>query len=229
MKPITSVQTIYGSLMHHSAELQALQDAANLPPYNAPPKAPVLYIKPANTFSAFGDALHLPATQAQIHARTCAGLIYKPNQPVAGIEYAQHATKNIVFEDWQLALLCDFSLPHASFYRPPLRFNALDGSLALPQTWLPWPQDGLQNQQIETWVNGQCVHAYSTKDWLVTAQAQLAAVSTFIAWEVGDVLMLGCPPDAPLVRAGDVVETRMAGQVFTRTVIVHEVTTEGAA
>jgi 5-oxopent-3-ene-1,2,5-tricarboxylate decarboxylase / 2-hydroxyhepta-2,4-diene-1,7-dioate isomerase len=222
MKPISSVQTVYGSLMHHSAELQALQDAMNLPPYNAPPKAPVLYIKPANTHSAFGDMLHLAATQKQICARACVGLIYMPNRPLAGIEHARTAINMIAIEDWQIALLCDFSLPHASFYRPPLRFNALDGSLALPQTWLPWPQDSLQHQQIETWVNGQCTHVYSTTDWRVTAQSQLEAVSEFIAWEAGDVLMLGCPPDAPLVKAGDVVETRMAGQVFTRTVIAME-------
>jgi 5-oxopent-3-ene-1,2,5-tricarboxylate decarboxylase / 2-hydroxyhepta-2,4-diene-1,7-dioate isomerase len=225
MKLITSVQTVYGSLMHHSAELQALADTTHQPPYNAPPKAPVLYIKPANTHSAFGDALHLPAKQTQIHARACVGLIYKPNRPLAGIKYTQDAIKNIVIEDWQVALLCDFSLPHTSFYRPPLRFNALDGSLALPQTWMPWPQNSSQNQQIETWVNGQCVHTYSTADWRVNAQSQLEAVSEFIAWEAGDVLMLGCPPDAPLVKAGDVVETRTAGQVFTRTVIA----TEGAA
>jgi 2-keto-4-pentenoate hydratase/2-oxohepta-3-ene-1,7-dioic acid hydratase in catechol pathway len=56
----------------------------------------------------------------------------------------------------------------------------------------------------------------------VTAREQLQAVSEFIAWEAGDVLMLGCPPDAPLVKAGDVVETRTAGQVFTRTVITME-------
>jgi 5-oxopent-3-ene-1,2,5-tricarboxylate decarboxylase / 2-hydroxyhepta-2,4-diene-1,7-dioate isomerase len=222
MKPTTPVQTVYGSLMHHSAELQALQEAAHLPPYNAPPKAPVLYIKPANTFSAFDDTLLLSATNAQIHACACVGLIYCRNSPLTVINCASNAIKNIVIEDWQIALFCDFSLPHASFYRPPLRFNALDGSLALPRTWLPWPQDGLQNQQIETWVNGQCAHTYSTADWRVTAQAQLEAVSTFIAWEAGDVLMLGCPPDAPLVKAGDVVETRMESHMFTRTVIATE-------
>jgi 5-oxopent-3-ene-1,2,5-tricarboxylate decarboxylase / 2-hydroxyhepta-2,4-diene-1,7-dioate isomerase len=222
MKPITSVQTVYGSLMHHSAELQALQDAAHQPPYNAPPKAPVLYIKPVNTFSAFGDALHLPAAQAQICARSCMGLIYRPNRAIALTEYAQNAIKNIVIEDWHVALLCDFSLPHTSFYRPPLRFNAFDGSLALPQTWLPWQQDGLQHREIEMWTNGQCVQTYSTADWCFTAQMQLEAVSTFIAWEDGDVLMLGCPPDAPLVKAGDVVETRMGNHVFTRTTIISE-------
>jgi 5-oxopent-3-ene-1,2,5-tricarboxylate decarboxylase/2-hydroxyhepta-2,4-diene-1,7-dioate isomerase len=222
--PLTLAQfrTVYGSLMHHSAELHALGDAPHQPPYNAPPKAPVLYIKPANTFSQFGDRLHLHATPAQLQARACVGLILMPNQPLALIEYAQYAIKNIVFEDWQTALLCDFSLPHTSFYRPPLRFNALDGSLALPQTCLPWPQSSLQHQQIETWVNGQCAHTYATADWLISAKEQLQAVSEFIAWEVGDVLMLGCPPDAPLVKAGDVVETRMAGHVFTHTVIASE-------
>jgi 5-oxopent-3-ene-1,2,5-tricarboxylate decarboxylase / 2-hydroxyhepta-2,4-diene-1,7-dioate isomerase len=214
-----AIQTVYGSLMYHRAELEALGDAAHQPPYNAPPKAPVLYIKPANTFSPFGGTQHLPDTHAQIQARVCVGLIFKPNQPLAGIESAQYAIKSIVMSDWAMALLCDFSLPYASFYRPPLRFNALDGSLALPQTWLEWPQHGLQDQRIETWVNGQCAHAYSTADWLVAAQTQLEAVSEFIAWEAGDVLMLGCPPDAALVKAGDVVEAHLGGQVFTRTVM----------
>jgi 5-oxopent-3-ene-1,2,5-tricarboxylate decarboxylase / 2-hydroxyhepta-2,4-diene-1,7-dioate isomerase len=214
--------TVYGSLMHHRVELQALGDAAHQQPYNAPPEAPVLYIKPANTHQAFGGVLHLPALQPQIMARACAGLIYKPNQPIAGINTAQAAIKNVVAADWQWALLCDFTLPHSSFYRPPLRFNAFDGSLALPQSWIAWAADGLQDQRIETWINGQCAHSYQTSDWLLTAQEQLEAVSQFIAWEAGDVLMLGCPPDAPLVKAGDVVETRMNGQIFTRTTIMQE-------
>jgi 5-oxopent-3-ene-1,2,5-tricarboxylate decarboxylase / 2-hydroxyhepta-2,4-diene-1,7-dioate isomerase len=224
MKPIPPIQTVYGSLMHHRAELQAMKDAAHQPPYNALPKAPVLYIKPANTFNPFGQTFYLPHAHTQIQARACVSLIYKPNQPLAGIESAQNATKNVVRDDWAIAALCDFSLPHTSFYRPPLRFNALDGSLALPQTWLEWPQHGLQDQRIETWVSGQCAHAYSSADWLASAQAQLEAVSEFIAWEAGDVLMLGCPPDAPLVKAADVVETRLDGQVFTRTVIATEST-----
>jgi 5-oxopent-3-ene-1,2,5-tricarboxylate decarboxylase / 2-hydroxyhepta-2,4-diene-1,7-dioate isomerase len=225
MKPIAPfppIQTVYGSLMHHRDELQAMKDTAHQPPYNAPPKAPVLYIKPANTFNPFGQTFHLPHAHTQILARACVGLIYMPNQPLAGTESAQGAIKKVVHDDWAIALLCDFSLPHTSFYRPPLRFNALDGSLALPQTWFEWPQYGLQDQRIETWVNGQCVHVYLSADWLASARAQLEAVSEFIAWEVGDVLMLGCPPDAPLVKAGDVVETRLDGQVFTRTEIAQE-------
>jgi 5-oxopent-3-ene-1,2,5-tricarboxylate decarboxylase / 2-hydroxyhepta-2,4-diene-1,7-dioate isomerase len=220
--PFSALQTVYGSLMHHRAELAAIGDAVHQPPYNAPPKAPVLYIKPANTFCAFGETMRLPAAQPQIHARACVGLIYQPNRPVAGINTAQGAIKNIVLQDWQYALLCDFTLPHSSFYRPPLRFNALDGSLAAPQNWFAWPDDGLRSERIETWVNGELVHSYQTADWLRSAQDHLHAVSEFIAWETGDVLMLGCPPDAPLVKAGDVVETRMNGHTFTRTTITQE-------
>ncbi len=211
--------TVYGSLMHHGAELQALGEAAHQLPYNAPPKAPVLYIKPANTFNAFGGVLHLRAAQPQILARACAGLIYKPNQPLDIANSAQFAIKKVAISDWQVALLCDFTLPHGSFYRPPLRFNAFDGSLAVPQSWAAWPEDGLRQQRVETWVNGQLAHSYQTADWLLTAQDQLKAVSEFIAWEAGDVLMLGCAPDAPFVKVGDVVEARLNGQVFTRTLI----------
>lgn len=214
------ISTVYGSLMHHRAELLALGDAAHQAPYNAPPLAPVLYIKPANTFNAFGGALLVGASE--LFARACVGLIYKPNQPIAGIDTAQSAIKKRVIEGWQLALLCDFTLPHSSFYRPPLRFNALDGSLALPQQWLAVSAHDLNSLRVETWINDQLVHSYSSAQWIITAQDQLAAVNEFIAWEAGDVLMLGCPPDAPRVRVGDVVETRLSGQVFTRTKIAAE-------
>lgn len=219
---MTMPSTVYGSLMHHRAELAALGDAVHASPYNAPPKAPVLYIKPANTFNAFGQTLHLRVEQSQILARACAGLIYKPNRSVAVINTAQSAIKKIAIEDWQLALLCDFSLPHSSFYRPPLHFNALDGSLALPQNWLASSAMDLTHLQIETWINGVVAQSYCTADWLCSAQEQLQAVSEFIEWEAGDVLMLGCPPDAPLAHIGNVVETSLNGQMFTRTHIAPE-------
>ncbi len=214
---VNTVHTVYGSLMHHRAELLALGDAAHQSPYNAPPRAPVLYIKPANTFNAFGGALVVG--ESELLARACVGLIFRPNRHVAGIDIAQSAIKNRVFDDWQLSLLCDFTLPHSSFYRPPLRFNARDGSLALPQRWLAVSAHDLSSLRVETWINDQLAHSYSSEDWIRTAQDQLAAVSEFITWEAGDVLMLGCPPDAPLARAGDMVETRLGDQVFTRTVL----------
>jgi 5-oxopent-3-ene-1,2,5-tricarboxylate decarboxylase/2-hydroxyhepta-2,4-diene-1,7-dioate isomerase len=216
------LQTVYGSLMHHRDELHALGDAAHQPPYQAPPKAPVLYIKPANTFSHFDAHITMPLGSHELRARACVGLFFKENWPIAGIESVQNATDLIANTSIEVGLLCDFTLPHESFHRPPVKFNAFDGSLALPAAGMHLSATALQDLQIETWVNGQCQHVYRSADWLSSAEQQLVAVNAFIAFEAGDVLMLGCPPNAPLVKAGDVVETRVGHQVFTRSKITGQ-------
>lgn len=209
-------QTVYGSLMHHRGELQALGATAHQPPYVAPPKAPVLYIKPANTFSHFDARIAMPLGSHELRARACVGLFFKENWPIAGIKSEQNATDLMANTSIEIGLLCDFTLPHESFHRPPVKFNAFDGSLALPAAGTRLSATALQDLQIETWVNDQCTHIYRSADWLCSAEQQLLAVNAFIAFEAGDVLMLGCPPNAPLVKAGDVVETRVGHQVFTR-------------
>ena len=44
--------TVYGTLLNFRGEWEAWATRMNEAPYKAPPKAPVLYIKPANTWSA---------------------------------------------------------------------------------------------------------------------------------------------------------------------------------
>jgi len=53
--------TVYGVLLNHAPALQALGAAVNDAPYKAPPKAPVLYVKPRNTLAAPGSTCELPA------------------------------------------------------------------------------------------------------------------------------------------------------------------------
>jgi 5-oxopent-3-ene-1,2,5-tricarboxylate decarboxylase / 2-hydroxyhepta-2,4-diene-1,7-dioate isomerase len=217
LQPISlPLATVYGSLMHHRAELTALGDAVHQPPYLAPPQASVLYIKPANTFSRFDASVLLPAGQAKLRARACLGLFFKQNWPIAGIKYAQSAIDLVANDVYEVSLLCDFTVPHANFHRPPVKFNAFDGSLGVPPSSFSANSVDLQALAIETWINGACQQRYSSADWLCTAQQQLQAVGEFIAFEAGDVLMMGCPPDAPLVQAGDVVEVRLNGHTFTR-------------
>ncbi len=222
LQPISlPLATVYGSLMHHRAELTALGDAVNLPPYNAPPRASVLYIKPANTFSRFDASVPLPAGHAQLRARACLGLFLKKKWSLAGIDYAQSAIDLVANDVCEVSLLCDFTVPHASFHRPPVKFNAFDGSLGVPPSSFSANSVDLQALAIETWINGACQHRYGSADWLCTALEQLQTVGEFIAFEAGDVLMMGCPPDAPHVQAGDVVEVRMNGLGFTRNTIAE--------
>src|SRR5664279_647475 len=53
--------TVFGTLLNFRGALAALGDAINAPPYLAPPRAPVLYIKPSNTWIPHGAPIPLPA------------------------------------------------------------------------------------------------------------------------------------------------------------------------
>ncbi|KAF4530384.1 hypothetical protein B566_EDAN018526 [Ephemera danica] len=44
--------TVYGTLLNHRDALAALGEQVNAAPYKAPPQAPILYIKPRNTWEA---------------------------------------------------------------------------------------------------------------------------------------------------------------------------------
>ena len=57
----TPTGTVYGVLLNFRAEFDALAPQMNQPPYKAPPKAPVLYVKTANTWSPHGSAIPVPA------------------------------------------------------------------------------------------------------------------------------------------------------------------------
>ncbi|HEY6354991.1 MAG TPA: 2-hydroxyhepta-2,4-diene-1,7-dioate isomerase, partial [Burkholderiaceae bacterium] len=52
--------TVYGVLLNHAPALAALGVQVNEPPYKAPPKAPVLYVKPRNTLAGAGSACEVP-------------------------------------------------------------------------------------------------------------------------------------------------------------------------
>jgi 5-oxopent-3-ene-1,2,5-tricarboxylate decarboxylase / 2-hydroxyhepta-2,4-diene-1,7-dioate isomerase len=214
--PVQTLRTVYGSLMHHRLEHQAMEAAALAPPYLKLPQAPVLYIKPANTFSAYDAQVALPQGVLHVQARACIGAVLMSNRPLALIKSAPNAINLISTNDLSWQLFCDLSLPQASWHRPPVKFNALDGSLGVSQAGLFVSAQNVDALEIETWVNGQCVHRYSTSDWLTTALEQLQTVNTFVSFEAGDALMMGCPPQAPSVGVGDTVEVRCAGQIFTR-------------
>ena len=51
---------VIGVLLNHRPALAALGDAVHAPPYKAPPRAPVLYLKPRNTQVADGARVAVP-------------------------------------------------------------------------------------------------------------------------------------------------------------------------
>lgn len=195
--------TVYGTLMNFKCEHAALAAQMRAPPYKAAPQAPVLYIKTANTFSAHGSAIALPAWVPAVQVRACVGLIFQSNQPVGQLNIAQAATKNIV----SVVLFNDLTIPHQSFYRPPVKFKCLDGFLCAGQ--MPHALASLHELDaltVTVRINGAVVQTFSTTDMLRSATQLVMDVAEFIDLQDGDVLLLGCPFAAPLARAGDVVE-----------------------
>ena len=97
--------TVYGTLLNFRGELEALGGQVNQPPYKAPPRAPVLYITPATTWSADGAEIPVPANVPQVEVGATVGMVMKGPGEVAGYR-----------------LMNDLSVPHASLFRPPVRF-----------------------------------------------------------------------------------------------------------
>jgi 5-oxopent-3-ene-1,2,5-tricarboxylate decarboxylase / 2-hydroxyhepta-2,4-diene-1,7-dioate isomerase len=200
--------TVYGTLMNFACEHAALAEQMPQPPYKAAPQVPVLYIKTANTFSVHGSAITLPAHIHHVQVRASVGLVFQQNKAFDQSNDAQAAINNVAF----LVLLNDLTVPHASFYRPPVRFKCIDGFLcAGPTAQAVHGLSSLDALTITVRVNGLVVQTFSTASMVRSASQLVHDVAEFIDLQNGDVLMLGSPFDAPLARAGDTVEISAPG------------------
>lgn len=206
--------TVYGTLLNFQREHALWAPRMSEAPYKAAPKAPVLYIKTANTFTPQGQTIALPAGAA-VQVAASLGLVVG-HEDVAGA-----------------VLFNDVAIAHESYYRPPVKARCVDGFLGVGAECVPLARlgglPGLASLQIELHING--VHRQTTvlADMLRDAAALLADVSEFMTLRPGDVLMLGtdCLADGtrPLVHPGDTVEITAPGFAPT----LHSFTQEVAA
>ncbi len=67
--------TVYGTLLNHRDALVALGDQVNAAPYKAPPKAPILYIKPRNTVVGHRVPVVVPADVAELEMGATLGVV----------------------------------------------------------------------------------------------------------------------------------------------------------
>ncbi len=191
MTPFPMTGTVYGVLLNFQAERDALGERMSLPPYQAPPRAPVLYIKPANTWSAHGAAIPVPAHVPEVEIGASVGLLMGPAGRLAGC-----------------VLMNDLSVPHESFYRPPVRFKCLDGFLGVGSAIVPTDPDTLA---LDVRVNGETRQRVDFRGTVRNSASLLADVGEFMTLRAGDVLMLGCAPGRPLARVGDRIEIHAPG------------------
>jgi len=104
-------------------------------------------------------------------------------------------------------LLNDLSVPHASFFRPPVKFKCLDGFLGVGARLVPAAEAGDPACfRLEVRVNGALKQSVDFAGLVRDAQHLLSDVSEFMTLGAGDVLMLGCDAGRPLAKVGDRIE-----------------------
>lgn len=187
--------TVYGVLLNFANEVEALAPQMNQPPYKAPPQAPVLYVKPANTWSAHGARIAVPARVPEVEIGATIAMVIGDRGQVAGY-----------------VLMNDLSIPHASFFRPPVKFKCLDGFLGIGEHMLPADRAGDPSAfTLEVRINGEVKQSVDFSQLVRPAAQLLADVGDFMTLHAGDVLMLGCDAGRPLAKAGDRIDITAPG------------------
>ena len=183
--------TVYGVILNDAASVQKIGSLAEAP-YKGAPKAPALYIKPANTRAACGAAVNLPGDAKTVEVAATIGLVMGRAAGRLTAENALDAVAGIV-------LAADLSLPHASYYRPAIREKCFDGSLPLSSVK---PLVDLGQLVLNTEIDGKVVESRSLAGLIRQPAQLLADVTEFMSLRQGDVLLVGVSYQAPQAVAG---------------------------
>jgi 5-oxopent-3-ene-1,2,5-tricarboxylate decarboxylase/2-hydroxyhepta-2,4-diene-1,7-dioate isomerase len=188
--------TVYGALLNHRTALQSLGDAINRPPYNGPPQAPVLYIKPRNTLAADGDPVPVPAGVAELEVGAALGV-------VIGRQCCRLPEDSALEHVAGYLIVNDVSVPHSTYFRPSIPFRARDGFCPLGPRVVP--RAALADPDavtIRIYLDGELRQTTTTAELVRPVAKLLSQVTDFMTLSPGDVLAVGVASPAPRVRAG---------------------------
>lgn len=196
---------VYGTLLNHLDALAALGDQVHAAPYKAPPRAPILYIKPRNTVVGHRVPVVVPADAAELEMGATLGVVIG-------------RTASRVAESEALACVAgytvvnDISVPHASVYRPSMRFKCRDGFCPMGPAIVA--RKGVADPDalvISVTIDGQTVQRSSTAGLVRPVARLIADVTEFMTLFPGDVLTVGVAAGAPRARAGQTVTITIHG------------------
>jgi 5-oxopent-3-ene-1,2,5-tricarboxylate decarboxylase/2-hydroxyhepta-2,4-diene-1,7-dioate isomerase len=203
--PFALSGTVYGTLLNHRTALAALAGQLDSPPYQAPPRAPVLYLKPRNTLAVDGDPVRIPAAAAELEVGACVGI-------VLGRTACRLTEAGALDHVAGFLIVNDVSVPHPDYYRPSVRYKARDGFCPLgPRVTARTAAGDPDALVIRTYVDGMLVQTAGTADLIRSTARLLADVTEFMTLAPGDVLAVGAAAPAPRVRAGQTVAIEIDG------------------
>jgi 5-oxopent-3-ene-1,2,5-tricarboxylate decarboxylase/2-hydroxyhepta-2,4-diene-1,7-dioate isomerase len=194
--------TVYGVVLNHGLQLHEMGEALVQPPYGKPPIAPVLYIKPPNTFLPGGGEVPVPpGLEALEMGAAIAAVIGRTACRVSEDQALGHVAG--------FAPAIDVTIPHKSLHRPAIRQRCRDGFLPIGDL-----TPGLDAESLSVGIrlNGKLVGGLSAHQLVRSAARLIADVTEFMTLYAGDVLLLGLSPHASsLARPGDHVEAVLEG------------------
>jgi len=209
---------VYGALLNFKDALAALGDAAMRPPYKAPPRAPVLYIKPRNTLAGHGAHIVVPGgVEALRMGGTLGVVIGRVACRVREAEALSHVAGYTVAND--------VSVPHENYFRPSIRETCRDGFCPIgPRVVARHCVRDPDDLTIDVAVDGVSRQRASMRDLVRRVRALIVDVTEFMTLVPGDVLLAGVAANAPLARAGQRVTVSIDGVGVLANTLVAEAT-----
>jgi 5-oxopent-3-ene-1,2,5-tricarboxylate decarboxylase / 2-hydroxyhepta-2,4-diene-1,7-dioate isomerase len=208
--------TVLGTLLNTYSALAALGDAVHAPPYLVPPRSPVLYVKPANTWTPCGASIPIPASVKEVEIGATLGV-------VMGTVASRVAPERALDHVAGYTIVGDLCEPHASVHRPAVRQRCRDGFCAIGPWVIARDEVGEPDAlAIRTYVNSDLRATHSTTDLVRPIAGLIADVSEFMTLSPGDVLLAGIAANAAQARAGDHVRIEIDSVGTLENVLVAE-------
>ncbi|WP_181347874.1 fumarylacetoacetate hydrolase family protein [Thalassobacillus sp. CUG 92003] len=196
--PVTGA--VYGTLLNYQGTLDQMGADLDEPPYQSPPKAPILYMKPVNTLIGHLANVPMPEEEEQLEVGASIGI-------VIGKKATQVKADQALDYVAGLTIVNDVSIPHESVFRPAVKEKARDGFCPIG----PWVMGldhipELGQLTIKVYVNGELMQHNHTSNLVRAIPDLLQDVTEFMTLYEDDVLMVGVPENPPLARDGDTVQ-----------------------
>ncbi|MGE8205027.1 fumarylacetoacetate hydrolase family protein [Heyndrickxia sp. NPDC080065] len=208
--------TIYGTLYNYKETLKSQADQFYEEPYKVPPKAPILYIKPANTFIGYNMPIPLPKGVQELEVGAALGIVIgrtaKKVKQDKAYDYISGYT-----------IVNDISIPHKSVYRPAISQKSRDGFCPIGP-WIVEKQEEVNpdNMGIKVFINEELRQENTTANLVRNIPCLIADITEFMTLNAGDTLLVGIPPSPPLVKAGDRIRIEIEHIGYLENTIVHE-------
>jgi 5-oxopent-3-ene-1,2,5-tricarboxylate decarboxylase/2-hydroxyhepta-2,4-diene-1,7-dioate isomerase len=202
---VPAIGCVYGAALNFRGLRALLEPDFHRPPHERPPVAPVLYIKPRNTWLPHRRPVPLPAGVEAIEVGATLGVVI--GRDARGVSRGNAAEVIAGY-----TIVNDVSIPGGGLFRPPLRSRCRDGFCPVG----PWivPRDAVPAPDalaIRARVNGKLQMENTTANLHRDIATLIADVTEFMTLRAGDLLAVGVPEHPPLARAGDEVTVEVEG------------------